>query len=173
MCMCGCAYVAVLAYWTLATLCVWSVAGCWLPVGSWIWLWCCIVGCCYMPVWCLVMSNITYAYLELFSWASCLKWLHVFSRLELPIPDRNRQVPDRYIPFLISRNIGFVFPSAFPVPAPVPDWKIQKQEWFRDFPDCSRPFSTLQSFTRRCRSWHPPTRNRTSPLDRLRKQGER
>ena len=39
-------------------------------------------------------------------------------RFELPLPDRNRYVPDRYIPFPISRNTAFVFPSAYPVPVP-------------------------------------------------------
>jgi hypothetical protein len=43
--------------------------------------------------------------------------------LKLPIPDRNRHVPDRYVSLPISRNIAFVFPSGFPVPAPVPGRK--------------------------------------------------
>ena len=52
--------------------------------------------------------------------AKCFEWLHVScSRLELPIPDRNRYVPDRYVPFPISRNIISVFPSAFPIPVSI------------------------------------------------------
>ena len=57
----------------------------------------------------------------------------------LSIPDRNRHVPDRSIPFPISRNIEFVFPSGFPVPGHI----MQEREWLRCFPDRSRPFSTL------------------------------
>ena len=64
-------------------------------------------------------------------------------RFELPLPDRNRYIPDRYIPFPISRNTAFVFPSAYPVSVPVPDKKKQEQEWLGCFPDRSRPFSTL------------------------------
>ena len=44
-------------------------------------------------------------------------------RFELPLPDRNRYVLDRYIPFPISHNTAFVFPSAYPVSVPVPDKK--------------------------------------------------
>jgi hypothetical protein len=61
----------------------------------------------------------------------------------LPLPDRNRRIPVRNIPFPISRNTGFVFPSGLPVPVPVPGQKIQEQEWLRHFPDRSRPFSSL------------------------------
>ena len=61
----------------------------------------------------------------------------------LPLPDRNRDVPVRNIPFPISRNTGFVFPSGLPVPVSVPDKKIQEREWLRHFPDRSRPFSSL------------------------------
>ena len=64
------------------------------------------------------------------------------SRFELSIPDRNRHVPDRYVPFPISRNIAFVFPSAYPVPVPGKK-KKQEHEWFGCFPDHSRPFSSL------------------------------
>ena len=61
----------------------------------------------------------------------------------LSIPDRNRHIPDQSIPFPISRNIEFVFPSGFPVPATVPGRIMQEREWLRCFPDRSRPFSTL------------------------------
>ena len=44
-------------------------------------------------------------------------------RFVLPLPDRNRRVPVRNIPFSISRNTGFVFPSGLPVPVSVPDKK--------------------------------------------------
>ena len=60
-------------------------------------------------------------------------------RFEFSIPDRNRLIPDRIIPFPISRNIGFVFPSG----VPVPDKKIWLREWLRGFPDHSQPFSSL------------------------------
>ena len=64
-------------------------------------------------------------------------------RFELPIPNRNRYVPDRYVPLLIFRNIGFVFSSVFSVPASISGKKIQKQKWLGNFPDRSRPFSSL------------------------------
>ena len=67
------------------------------------------------------------------------------SRFVLPLPDRNRDVPVRNIPFPISRNTGFVFPSGLPVPVSVPGKKIQEREWLRHFPDRSRPFSSLAS----------------------------
>ena len=57
----------------------------------------------------------------------------------LSIPDRNRHVPDRSIPFPISRNIEFVFPSGFPVPATVPGHITQEREWLRCFPDRFQP----------------------------------
>ena len=72
-----------------------------------------------------------------------MKWLDVFSRFELSIPDRNRHAPDRLISFPISRNTDFVFPSDFSVPVFVPDQKIQLRERLRDFPDHSRLFSSL------------------------------
>ena len=53
-----------------------------------------------------------------------------FSRFELSIPDRNRHAPDRLIPFPISRNTDFVFPSDFSVP----DQEIQLRERLRVFP---------------------------------------
>ena len=53
-----------------------------------------------------------------------MKWLYAFSHFELPISDRNRYVPDRYVLFLISRNIGFVFPSVFSIPVLIPEKKI-------------------------------------------------
>ena len=43
-------------------------------------------------------------------------------RFELPIPDRNR-----YVPFPTYRNIDFVFPSAFPIPVPVPGKKYRNR----------------------------------------------
>ena len=64
-------------------------------------------------------------------------------RFVLPLPDRNRRVPVRNIPFSISRNTGFVFPSGLPVPVSVPGKKIQEREGLRHFPDRSRPFSSL------------------------------
>ena len=72
-----------------------------------------------------------------------MKWLYVFSRFELSIPDRNRHAPDRLIPFPISRNTDFVFSSGFSVPVSVPDQKKQLRERLRGFPDRSRPFSSL------------------------------
>ena len=42
---------------------------------------------------------------------------------------------------LRKRNIGFVFPSVFPVPVFVLDKKKQEQERFRYFSDRSLPFS--------------------------------
>ena len=71
-------------------------------------------------------------------------------RFELPLPDRNRYVLDRYIPFSISRNTAFVFPSAYPVP--VPGKKKQEQEWLGCFPtvtDCFQPYSDIWGPTRR------------------------
>ena len=62
-------------------------------------------------------------------------------RFVLPLPDRNRRVSVRNIPFPISRNTGFVFPSGLSVP--VPGQKIQEREWFRHFPDRSRLFSSI------------------------------
>ena len=121
MCMCLCCRVGLSGTGYLAFC--WSIVCCRLPVGSWMWSWCRIVGCCCMPAWYLVMSNITYSVCipVTISRASCLKWLHVFFRLKLSILDCNRQVPNRYVPFPISHNIGFVFPSAFSVPVPVPN----------------------------------------------------
>ena len=58
------------------------------------------------------------------------------SRFVLPLPDRNRHVPIRNIPFPITRNTGFIFPSGLPVPGK----KIQEREWLRHFSDRSRPF---------------------------------
>ena len=66
-------------------------------------------------------------------------YIDVF-RFVLPLPDRNRHVPVRNIPFPISRNTGFVFPSGLPVPVPVPDQKIQEREWLRHFPDRFHPY---------------------------------
>ena len=61
-----------------------------------------------------------------------MKWLHV-----LPIPDLNRHVPDRYIPFPLSRNTGLGFPSTFSVPVSVPEKKAGTVLEF------SRPFSSV------------------------------
>ena len=67
-----------------------------------------------------------------------MKWLYVFSRFELSIPDRNRHAPDRLILFPISRNTDFVFPSDFFVPVSVFDKKKYScgngEEVFRPFP---------------------------------------
>src|SRR6185436_2743109 len=76
-----------------------------------------------------------------------LKWLYVFSHFELSIPDRNRHAPDRLIPFPISRNTDFVFPSDFSVPVSFPDQKIQLRKQLRSFPDRSRLFSSLSKST--------------------------
>jgi len=57
--------------------------------------------------------------------------------LKLPLPDRNRHVPVRNIPFPISRNTGFVLPSGLLVPVSVPGKRIQEREWLRHFPDRS------------------------------------
>ena len=69
---------------------------------------------------------------------------HIF-RLEFPIPDRNRHVPDRTLPFPIFCNTDFVFPFDIHVPDPVPGQKIWLREWFKGFSDRSRPFSSLQT----------------------------
>jgi hypothetical protein len=61
-------------------------------------------------------------------------------RFEFSIPDRNRLIPDRIIPFPISRNIGFVFPSGVPVPISVPDKKNMVAGMVKGF---SRPFPTV------------------------------
>ena len=52
-------------------------------------------------------------------------------------------VPDRTLPFPISRNTDFVFPSDISVPDPVLDQKMWLREWFGEFSNRSRPFSTL------------------------------
>ena len=75
-----------------------------------------------------------------------MKWLYVFSRFELSIPDRNRHAPDRLIPFPISRNTDFVFPSDFSVPVSVPDQKIQLREWLRSFPTVPDRFHPLPMY---------------------------
>ena len=62
------------------------------------------------------------------------------SRFVLPLPDRNRHVPVRNIPFPIFRNTGFVFPSGLSVPVSVPDKKIQEREWLRHFSDRFHPY---------------------------------
>ena len=102
-------------------------------------LWCgyvAVILCCFHPYmhgcyYCVELTVLSgYMYID----------VPVFV---LSIPDRNRHVPDRSIPFPISRNIEFVFPSDFPVPATVPGHIMQEQEWLRCFPDRSRPFSTL------------------------------
>ena len=110
-------------------------------------LWCTVCGC-FILILCCFHSFIRIcfnAWLQLLRRANCFKWLHVYRcfRFVLSIPDRNRHVPDRSIPFPISRNIKFVFPSGFPVPATVPSHIMQEREWLRCFPDRSRPFSTL------------------------------
>jgi hypothetical protein len=56
------------------------------------------------------------------------------------IPDRNQLVPDHNIPFSLSRNIEFVFPSGLPAPILVPSQKIQVQEWLERFPDRLHPY---------------------------------
>ena len=76
--------------------------------------------------------------------------LHIFSRLECPIPDRNRHVPDRTIPFPISRNTDFVFPSDISIPDPVLDKKnvVAGMVWgvFQLFPTVFNPrFSKILS----------------------------
>jgi hypothetical protein len=113
-------------------------------------LWCTVCGCFILILGCFhsfirICFN---AWLQLLRRANCFKWLHVYRcfRFVLSIPDRNRHVPDRSIPFPISRNIEFVFPSGFPVPATVPGHIMQEREWLRCFPDRSRPFSTLQGW---------------------------
>ena len=73
-----------------------------------------------------------------------MKWLYVFSRFELLIPDRNWHAPDRLIPFLISRNTDFIFPSDFPVPASILDQENIVARMVKGFfSDRSRPFSFL------------------------------
>jgi hypothetical protein len=52
-----------------------------------------------------------YSWLYLLRRATSIKWSCQCSRFVFPIPDRNRNVPDRNISFPISRNIEFVFPS--------------------------------------------------------------
>jgi hypothetical protein len=89
------------------------------------------------------------------------KWLHVGIPDRIGhVPDRNRYVSDRVVPFPISRNIDFVFPSAFPVPAPVPDMKKQEQEWEEGFPDRSRSFSSLPKIP----GFRQKGKNRTHPI---------
>jgi hypothetical protein len=69
------------------------------------------------------------------------------SRMYLPVPNRNRHVPDRNSVFPISCNIGFVFPSGFPTPAPalaaILAHKIQLWGQLRCFPNRSSSFSSL------------------------------
>ena len=87
-------------------------------------LWCgyvAIILCCFHPymhgcnycVELIVLSGYMYIDVPVFV---------------LSIPDRNRHVPDRSIPFPISRNIEFVFPSGFSVPATVPGHIMQERE---------------------------------------------
>jgi len=116
------------------------------------------VACCLLETWMvqpqwylLIKSSIQYITIfcmwMMYGCNYCVE-LNVLSgymycyRFELPLPDRNRYIPDRYIPFPISRNTAFVFPSAYPVPVSVPD-KKKEQEWLGCFPDHSWPFSTL------------------------------
>ena len=54
-------------------------------------------------------------------------YIDVF-RFVLPLLDRNRHVPVQNIPFPISRNTEFVFPSGLSVLVSVPDQKIQERE---------------------------------------------
>ena len=69
MCMCGCAYVAVLAYWTLATLCVGLllVAGCLLDHGYGCGVALLVVATCQYDDWlCLILlMHICNYFLEL------------------------------------------------------------------------------------------------------------
>jgi len=48
-----------------------------------------------------------------------------YSCFELSIPDRYRHIPDQNDSLLIYRVTDFVFPTGFPVPAPVPELKMQ------------------------------------------------
>ena len=77
------------------------------------------------------------------------------SRSEFPIPEHNQYVPDRNIPFSISYNIHFVFPSDFSIP--IPDQKIWLREWLMNFPDCFQSFSSwptkVSKTARRSRAW--------------------
>ena len=61
------------------------------------------------------------------------------SRFKLSLPDRNRHVPDRYVPFPISRNIGSVFPSVFPVSVSVPGKKSRNRNGLGVFPTVFNP----------------------------------
>jgi len=118
--------------------CVVWVLPCWRQSATW----CLFIKSIISSILCIVCKWMMYgcnycAELNVLSGYMCC------SRFKLPLPDRNRRVPDRYVPFPISRNIAFVFPSAYPVPVPVSGKKKQEQEWFRCFPDRSRPFSSL------------------------------
>jgi hypothetical protein len=56
----------------------------------------------------------------------------------LSIPDRNRRVPDRQVPFPISRNIEFIFLSGrFPLPFPTKNTRTEMVKVF------SQPFPTV------------------------------
>ena len=73
-------------------------------------------------------------------------------RFELPLPDRNRYIPDRYIPFPISRNTAFFFLSAYPVSVPVPGKKNRNKNGYGVFPtvpDRFQPYSDIWGPTRR------------------------
>ena len=109
----------LVCYVTVASLPVrlWTVMYCvWLPCLK---LWCgyvtyvAVILCCFHPYmhgcnYCVKLTVLSgYMYIDV-------------SVFVLSIPDRNRHVPDRSIPFPISRNIEFVFPSGFPVPLPFP-----------------------------------------------------
>ena len=93
--------------------CVVWVLPCWRQSATW----CLFIKSIISSILCIVCKWMMYgcnycAELNIFSGYMCC------SRFKLPLPDRNRHVPDRYVPFPISRNIAFVFPSAYPVPVP-------------------------------------------------------
>ena len=78
----------------------------------------------YLCIWMMYCSYLCVLNVSIRHMCRC-------SRFELPISDRNRHVPDRYVPLPIFCNIVLVLPSAFPVPGK----KIQEQEQLQGFSD--------------------------------------
>ena len=121
----------------------------------------CDVLCVVASFWFCVAFIVSSVYASMHGCNYCVEltvlsgYMYIdVSDFVLSIPDRNRHVPDRSISFPISRNIEFVFPSGFPVPATVPGHIMQEREWLRCFPDRSRPFSTLLSVSQYIQWWH-------------------
>ena len=149
-------WIVSLICWTpgLLVCCYWRCCVCgrvvWVARDRAVWRFdCCmhvnlsnylITWFCHSVYFCIWMMYSSYLCVEL---NVLIGYMCQCSRFDLPIPDRNRHIPDRYVPFPIFRIIALVFPSAFPVPGK----KIKEQEQLGSFPERSRLFSSLHNMS--------------------------